>query len=133
MTDDPCVSRSLVDRSRCSLRLVGLDGRQIRGPRAFSCGTVSDPAVGSLGLVVRRTRVLDPRTGRHVPKTPWGVLAAAGTKLVLARPGERLTLLDAKTRAQKRLPWPSDFDSLGHPAVDPRGRFVALSFVVPSW
>ncbi len=120
-------------QSGCTLRQAGLDGRMIRAPRRFPCATVSDPAGGSLGLVVGRTRVLNPLTGRAVLKTRWGVWAVAGTKLVLAGPERGFTLLDGKTRATRRLPWPSILGFRDHPAVDPRGRFVALAFAVPAW
>jgi hypothetical protein len=120
-------------RSRCMLRQMGLDGRQIRAPQVFPCATVSDPDGGSLGLVVRRTRVLNPLTGHAVLQTRWGVWAVAGTTLVLAGPGKQFTLLNGKTRAARRLPWPSILGFLDRPAVDPRGRFVALAFAVPAW
>lgn len=125
--------QSVASRSRCALRQMGLSGQQVRAPRAFPCATVSDPAGGSLGLVVNRTRVLDPLTGRPVLQTRWGVLAVAGTKLVLAGPGKGFTLLDGKTRAERRLPWSSILGGLDRPAVDPRGHFVALAFAVPAW
>jgi len=125
--------QSVASRSRCALRRMGLDGRQLRAPRRFPCGTGSDPVGGSLGLVSRRTRVLDPDTGRLVLRTRWGVLAAAGTKLVLAGPGKSFTLLDGKTGVQRRLPWPSTLGWRDAPAIDPRGRFVALAFADPAW
>jgi hypothetical protein len=68
-----------------------------------------------------------------VLKTQWGIWAVAGTKLVLAGPGKQFTLLDSTTKATRRFPWPSILGSLDRPAVDPRGRFVALAFAVPSW
>jgi len=125
--------QSARSRSRCSLRRMGLDGEELRAPRPFPCATGSDPAAGSLGVVTRRTRVHDPETGGLVLKTRWGVLAAAGTKLVLAGPGREFTLLDGKTGAQRRLPWPSILGGRDAPAVDPRGRFVALAFADPAW
>jgi len=122
--------QSVVPRERCTLRRLRLDGRQLRAPRRFPCATGSDPAAGSLGVVSRRTRVLDPYTGRLVLKTRWGVVAATGTTLVLAGPGEQLTLLDGETRAERRLPRPSTaYDT--EPAVDPQGRFVALVYGRP--
>lgn len=124
---------SFVSRSHCALRQVGLDGREIRAPRAFPCRSTSDPPGGSLGLVVRRTLVLDPLTGRTVLKTRWGVLVAAGEHLLLAGPGKRFTLMNAATRAQRRLPWPSILTGIDQPAVDPRGRLVALAFADPAW
>lgn len=125
--------QDMVGRSRCTLRRVAVDGRMLRAPRPFPCATVTDPSGGSLGLVVGRTRVLDPLTGRLVLRTRWGILAATGTKLVLAGPGKGFTLLDGKTRAERRLPWPSILPFTTRPAVDPRGRFVALAFAVPAW
>ncbi len=131
--------QSVVSRSRCTLRRMGLDGRQLRAPRPFPCATVSDPAAGSLGLVSRRTRVLDPQTGRLVLQTRWGILAAAGPTLVLAGPAttvvtssHQFTLLDATTRSERRFRWPSILLYRDAPAVDPRGRFVALAFADPT-
>jgi hypothetical protein len=120
------------DGSRCTLRQVALDGRTLRVPRAFPCTTTLYPG-GALGVVVNRTRVIDPRNSRTVLKTRWGVLAAAGTHLVLSGPGSRLALLDASTGAERRLRWPSILAWLDQPAVDPTGRFVALSFAAPAW
>jgi hypothetical protein len=119
-------------RSHCTLRQVGLDGRQMRVPRPFRCTSTIYPA-GSLGLVVNRTRVIDPLTGRTILKTRWGVLAVAGARLLLAGPGKRFTLIDAATRFRRRLPWPSILSGLGGPAVQPRGRLVALAFADPAW
>ena len=125
--------KSFVNRSNCALRQVGLDGREIRAPRSFPCASTIY-AGGSLGLVVNRTRVLDPLTGRTLLKTRWGVLAAAGENLLLAGPGKQFTLMNAATRAQRRLPGPSILTGLDHqPAVDPRGRLVALAFADPAW
>jgi hypothetical protein len=125
--------QSFVDPSRCELRQVGLDGRELRAGRPFPCAASSDPPGSAVGLVVGRTRVLDPLTSRTVLRTPWAVIAAAGTRLVLAGPGNRFTLLDTTTRAQRRLSWPSILDELDQPAVDSTGRFVALAFADPAW
>lgn len=124
--------KSFANRSRCALRRLRLDGRPLGAPRSFPCATTIYPG-GSLGLVVNRTRVLDPFTGRTVLKTRWGVLAAAGERLVLAGPGKEFTLLDATSHTQRRLRWPSIVTELDQPAVDPRGRFVALAFADPAW
>lgn len=124
--------KSFVNRSNCALRQVGLDGREIRAPRSFPCASTIY-AGGSLGLVVNRIRVLDPLTGRTVLKARWGVLAAAGENLLLAGPGKQFTLMNAATRAQRRLPWPSVLTGIDQPAVDPRGRLVALAFADPAW
>jgi hypothetical protein len=125
--------QSVVHRSRCALRRVGLDGRVIHVPRPFPCATRSDPSGGPLGLIVNRTRVLDPRTGRTVLETRSGILAVAGRHLLLAGPGKEFTLLDPAARTQRRLPWPSILTWQPEPAVDPRGRFVALAFADPAW
>jgi hypothetical protein len=109
-----------------------LDGRRIGEVRPFRCAATID-AGGSLGLVVNRTRVLDPLTGRTVFRARWGVLAAAGRSLVFAGPGRRFTLVDTTTRAERRLSWPSILGGIDQPAVDPRGRFVALAFATPAW
>jgi hypothetical protein len=82
-------------------------------------------------LVVRRTRVLNPLTGRIVLKTRWGIVAVIGRQLLLAGPGNAFTLLDAATRVQRRLRWPSILGALDQPAVDPHGRFVAVAFGDP--
>jgi hypothetical protein len=124
--------KSLLGRSHCTLRQVALDGRQLRAPRAFPCAATIYPG-GSLGLVVKRTRVIDPLTGRTVLKTPWGVLAAAGEKLLLAGPDKQFTLIDAGGRVLGRLPWPSILTWSDQPTVDPRGRFVAVAFADPAW
>lgn len=42
-------------------------------------------------------------------------------------------MLDGETGARQRLPWPSILGFLDRPAVDPRGRFVALAFAAPAW
>lgn len=125
--------QNFVDRAQCALRQVRLDGREISAPRAFPCASRTDPAGGSLGLVVRRTRVLDPLTGRTVLRARWGILAVAGEHLVLAGPAKQFTLLDAATRVQRRLRWPSILTRIDQPAVDPRGRYVALAFASPAW
>jgi hypothetical protein len=123
--------KSFTSASQCALRRTRLDGRQIRAPRAFPCASTIYPA-GSLGVIVNRTHVIDPLTGRTILRTRWGVLATAGAKLVLAGPNNQLTLLDATTGVQQRLTRPSKL-ALDDPAVDPRGRFVALAFANPAW
>jgi hypothetical protein len=98
----------------------------------FPCASTIYPA-GSLGLVVNRVRVIDPGTSRTRLRTRWGVLAAAGQTLVLAGPRNNFTVLNAATGAQRRLRWPRTVGGLDAPAVDPRGRFVALAFANPAW
>lgn len=126
--------QSFFTRSRCTLRRVALDGQELRPPRPFPCGSTSPEPGGSLGLVVRRTRVVDPLNGRTVFKTRQRILAIAGRKLVLAAPSGDFTLLDAATGGQRRLAWPSSL-GWGSPGakVDPRGRLVVLDFADPAW
>jgi hypothetical protein len=123
--------QSRASGSGCRLRQVGLDGRLRRAQRRFPCATGSDPPGGSLGLVVRRTRVVDPRTGRTVLRAPAGILAVAGKSLVLLD-AKRLSLLDAATGAERQLGWPSTLGHVDRPAVDPRGRYVVLAFAQPT-
>jgi hypothetical protein len=124
--------KSFAGRSRCTLRRVTLDARVARPPRAFPCATTIY-AGGSLGMVVNRTRLIDPVSGRTILRTRWGVLAAAGHHLVLAGPGTGFTLLDAATGSRRFVPRPHTLAGRGGPAVDPRGRFVALEFADPAW
>ena len=123
--------KRFVNAGRCTLRQLGLDGQAIGASRAFPCASTISPA-GSLGVVVSRTRVFDPRTGRTLLRTRWGVVAAAGRTLVLAGPNNAFTVLDTATGVQQRLPWPRTVGGLDAPAVDPRGRFVALAFAAPA-
>jgi hypothetical protein len=126
----------IVSRGTCVLSRISLDGRHSAG-RAIPCRWIIAPA-GTLGLVVRRTRIIDPRTRRKVFGTRQGVLAVAGAR-VLAGPGTtgapdyRFTLLDTVTGARHRLPWPSVLADLDSPLADPGGRYVALPFGDPSW
>ncbi|HET7128905.1 MAG TPA: hypothetical protein VFJ93_07510 [Gaiellaceae bacterium] len=117
---------------RCTLRQVTLDGRPIRTAYAFPCASTIQGA-GSAGLVVNRTRLIDPRSGRTLLRTRWGVLAAGGRKLVLAGPNDTFVVQDTTTGARRSLPWPQTIGRLDRPAADPRGRFVALAFANPAW
>jgi hypothetical protein len=118
---------------RCTLRRVGLDGTVLRRPRPFACATASDPSGGPLGLVVNRTRIVDPESGKTVQRTRHGVLAVAGRMLVLAGPRRGLTLLDARTGAERRLARPDTLQGPGAAAVDPTGRYVVLEYADPAW
>jgi hypothetical protein len=117
----------------CTLRQAALDGRRLRAARAFPCLGRSDVGDGSVGVVVQRTRVVDPRTGRTVLRSREGILAIAGRTLVLDGPGRTLAVLDARAGARRELAWPSILDGLDRPEVDPRGRYVALAFADPAW
>jgi hypothetical protein len=126
----------LVSRKHCALRRIGIDGRR-SAARAIPCAWIIAPG-GALGLVVHRTRIIDPRTQHKVLATGQGVLAVAGRRVLLAggashTPGYRFTLLDIVTGARHRFAWPSILAGLEAPAVDPHGRYVALQFGDPSW
>jgi hypothetical protein len=138
--------KSIAGRPRCTLRRVALDGRVIRGPRPFPC-TRTVEAGSELGLVVHGTALYDPVTAETTLRPRPGIVAAVGTYLVLVGPRpafdepdkpDTLTLLDAATGRRKTLPWPSVIPrgtqtGLDSPAVDPRGRYVALGFGDPAW
>jgi hypothetical protein len=114
------------------LRETSLDGTTLRSVRPFPCGTVTDPS-GLHGIVVRRTKLIDPLTTRTRVTTRFGVVAVTAKRLVLAGPGRRLTLLDIATGARKVFAWPSILFGGDGAVVDPSGRFVALGFAVPAW
>lgn len=124
--------KRFVSTGRCTLTQLGLDGQAIGARRAFPCGSTIYPG-GSLGVVVNRTRVFDPRTGRTLLRTRWGVLAAAGRTLVLAGPNKTLTVLGNASGVERQLPWPSILTQYeAYNPVDPSGRFVTLGFANPA-
>jgi hypothetical protein len=126
--------KRVVTRSRCTLRQVALDGRTLRAPRAFPCSWRPErQAAGPLGLVVNRTRVIDPLTGRTVYRARAGILVAAGKRLVLAGPSGALTVVDTATGSERTFARPSTLAGLDEPAVSPRGRLVALAFADPAY
>ena len=116
----------------CVLKEVRLNGRATGARSRTPCGWFVQPG-GSAGVVVRRTTLIDPATGRVLYRAPFGILAAVGEKLVLAGPGKSFTLVDVKTGSEQQLPWPSILPFQDRPAVDPRGRFVVLAFATPAW
>ena len=118
-------------RSGCTLRQRSLEGMDVRAPRAFPCESTIASA-GSHGIVVNRTRVIDPRTGQTLLRARWGVLAATGRTLVLAGPGKTFTIVGGGRRVIRRVRWPSTLAGLDVPVADPRGRFVALAFADPA-
>ena len=120
-------------RSRCALRLVRLDGRTIRARRSVPCSSrTGAPVAASPVLVWSTTRVLDPQTGATAIETSLPIVAIAGDELLLDGPGGALTLLNARTREERRLAWPSSHSALDTPTVDRTGRYVALAFANPS-
>lgn len=125
-----------ITKSKCELRKVALDGQMMRPARAFPCARAFDPKAGALGLVVNGKRVIAPETGQTVLRASRDIVAGTGRTLILGqweRAEAQLTLLDTKTKAHRRLRWPSALPYLGQPAVDPKGRFIALTFVDPAW
>lgn len=128
-------------KAHCALQHIGLDGHSAAA-RAIPCAWVIRPG-GSLGLVVRRARIIDPSTGRTVIASQRGVIAVAGARLLLTGPSAhdrpndtlavRLALLDSSTRAERTLRVPRTTGSLEDPAIDPRGRYIALPFGNPSY
>jgi hypothetical protein len=91
--------KSAVTGFGCRLRQVGLDGRQTGEARPLACSMTIEPG-GSLGLIGGRTKVFEPRSGKTILTTRYGVLAA-GTRLVLAGPEKSFTLLDAGSGAER--------------------------------
>lgn len=122
-----------VNPSRCQLQRVALDGMQLRAPRPFPCATVTDPDGGALGLVVHRSRVIDPASGRTVLSTRSGIVAVGRDGVVALNGRRKLELITRGSRQPAELGWPSVLSTLDRPAVDPRGRFVALAFADPAW
>ena len=121
----------VASKGHCTLRRIGFDGRKT-AVRALPCDSVIAPG-GSLGLVVQRSRVIDPRTLRTVIASRRGVLAVAGDRLLLTglgptdAPDGTLALLDASTSAEQTLRMPDAVGALGSVhAVDPRGRYIAV-------
>jgi hypothetical protein len=126
----------VVRRKHCALLRIGVDGRQ-SAAREIPCKWVIAPAA-NLGLVVRRTRIIDPHTGRKVFGSREGVLAVAGARVlvgmgILHWPDYRFTLTDTVTGTRRLFPWPSILKALDTPEVDPRGRYIALPFADPSY
>jgi hypothetical protein len=127
----------VMSKSHCQLRRIDLDGTA-SVQRAIACSATVSPA-GALGLVANRTRIIDPLTGRIVFRTGQGVLAVAGRRVLLAgpgyadAPGYRFTLTDTATHTERRFGWPSAIGGLDEPAVDPRGRYIAIGFGDPAY
>jgi hypothetical protein len=124
--------KSATSNSHCILRHVGLNGHQLGEPRPITCSRTISPG-GSLGLVESRTSLTEPQSGKTVLTTTYGILAAAGNRLVLAGPEKNFTLLDTGSGGERVLPWPSKLYGLDAPRADNRGRYVALSFADPAW
>jgi hypothetical protein len=118
-------------RASCSLRHVALDGRDLL-ERAIPCRATPTTATAA-GLVVNRVRLIEPRSGRTLLRTRWGVLGAAGTRLLLAGPRDTFTVHDVATGAERRIRRPASIGTLDVESVDPRGRYLTLSAGDPAW
>jgi hypothetical protein len=116
----------------CALQQARIDGTRTGARSPTPCGWLIQPG-GSAGVVVRRTTLVDPATGRVLYRARFGIVAAAGQKLVLAGPGKSFTLVDLSTRTERQLRWPSILPFQDRPAADPQGRFVVLAFASPAW
>ena len=122
-----------ISSSACTVQRFGLDGVAGSNRRSFPCSHALDPA-GSLGLIVRRNgdQLVDPATGRAALRAS-GIVAAGRGKAVLGCPGFQCAVLDLRTRRRMRLPWSDALGGYHDPVLDHHGRFVAISFGVPSW
>ena len=82
--------------------------------------------------------MIDPLTGRKVLAERQGIVGVAGDRVLVAggpgyAAGYRFTLVDASTGSRRQFAWPSIVGSVSAPAIDPRGRYIALEFGDPSW
>lgn len=121
---------------RCLLQRIGLDGHRAAA-RAIPCSWIIARG-GDLGLVVHRTRIVDPRTGRTVVAARQGVLAVAGDRMLVAggpryAPGYRFTLENVPAGTRQTLRWPSIVGALDDALPDPQGRSIAIAFADPAW
>jgi hypothetical protein len=118
--------------SRCTLRRAGLDGRLLRRPRAFPCATRSSPA-GPFGIVVSRTRLVDPETGRTLFRSRQGILAVTPRHVVTVGEDGELALVERSSGSSRSYAWESLVGPPGEAVVDPSGRYVALGAGNPAW
>ena len=119
-------------RGRCPLRSVALTGRVLRAARVFPCTTVSDPAAGPLGLVVNRTRIVDPANGRTVFSSREGILGVLGGEALVVDSEARLALVDVASRTRRELPPASTLGGVPHVTVDGSGRYAILEYGDPA-
>jgi hypothetical protein len=124
--------KSYKDTRHCTLREVGLDGRQERNPRPLLCSTLLFDAGGG-PLLSQRGSVVNALTGRKLLGT--GVVWAMIGHQALSRAASRhsLTLTDLRTGKRWRLPWPSRIESADQAAVPRNGSLVALGFSDPAY
>jgi hypothetical protein len=131
------------DGRRCSLRKVGLDGRQRRPARRVDCHT-QPVADTDLGLLVRAegprpdeplTVLVDRDDGRRLASYP--VVHAVAGDLVLWGNEELdqgpFTLTDRRTGVDQRIPRPSRVGQAGGGLLSPDRRLLAVEFADPAW
>ena len=131
------------DDRRCSLREVGLDGRQRRPARRVGCDT-QPMADTDLGLLVPAegprpdeplTALVDPDDGRRLASYP--VVHAVAGDLVLWGTEELdrgpFTLSDRRTGVDRRVRRPSRVGSVGDSLLSPDRRLLAMEFGDPAW
>jgi hypothetical protein len=129
--------KSYVDGRHCTLRELGLDGRERRRVRPVPCSTRLVDA-GSGALLVQGSSVVDPRTGRTLLRS-GGIWAMAGRFALTGGSRGGLALTDLSTGARWRLGWPSEVGGptsqggIDQAAVRADGRLVAVSFSDPAW
>jgi hypothetical protein len=127
------------DATRCQLGQVGLDGRPRRPPRPAPCDAVLIDELPA-GLLVYGTRPVDGGgpysalvTGdgafRRLPAVVDGV-AAGDLVLSTVERGRLIDLIDLRSRASHRLPWPSTLEDhvMGLIAGHPEGRVATVAF-----
>ena len=129
--------KSFADARHCTLRELGLDGRERRRARRVPCSTRL-LGVGGGALLLQGSSVIDPRNGRTVSRSggPWAV---AGRFALTGGSRGGLALKDLSTGGRWQLGWPS---AVGGPTsqggvdqavVRADGRLVAVSFSDPAW
>jgi hypothetical protein len=131
------------DDRRCSLREVGLDGRQRRPARRVDCDTqpLGDT---DLGLLVPAegsrpdeplTALVDRDDGHRLASYP--VVHAVAGNLVLWGTEELdqgpFTLSDRRTDLARRIRRPSRVGSVGDSLLSPDRRLLAMEFGDPAW
>jgi hypothetical protein len=126
-----------LDDTHCRLRLLGLDGRVRQSGRPVPCWWGGISAGGQAGLTVRAQNgeetVWDPISGRTLLEAKRVVSVVGRFVLSGGEAGEPLAITDLRRGKRWRLRWPSRFAGMSTPAVDPGGRFIALSFVDPAY
>jgi hypothetical protein len=117
--------------SRCTLRAVGLAGRQLQPPTSFPCVLRIDPG-GTSRVVADGRFLIDTKSARTILKTRALIVAATGKTLILSA-DSKITLLNTDTRQTHQIPWPSILFGLGESVAAPHGRYIALKFGDPAW